>query len=388
MRRDTALAIAKVTKHQYYHIPSETLSGRPPSKTTKKLVVLIGQDIKTSTLDQVQSIESSTHTVSSMPAKNYTIEIDNNIVVDEIFEYQKDTDTDYGYHKMTFRLKQDGYFINHKKVYRLMKENGLLKPKQKKATKSYAKYRVLCPEAPLTLIEMDIKQVWITEDRRYAYILTIIDTFTRFVLYRSVGFSMKSNQVIAAWEQVIKKYLQPADMLNKQIDIEVRNDNGPQFVAKIVRSFFTENKMNQVFTHPYTPQENGHVESFHAILSNSLGKNPYWSLSELEAKLDDFYPKYNGVRLHSSIANLTPHQFWILWVNNLIERKVLAQKKVKFKLKIPYQELSGNMNLKGVPCLILEGLDVPKKSHDKEVVELDTPQKQLSVQKSPSVVPC
>jgi len=259
-----------------------------------------------------------------------------------------------------------------------MKENGLLKRKQKKATKNYAKYRVVCPEAPLTLIEIDIKQVWITEDRRQAYILTIIDTFTRFVLYRTVGFSMKANQVKVAWEYVIENYLQPADMLNKQIEIEVRNDNGPQFVAKTVRAFFKENQMNQVFTHPYTPQENGHIESFHSILSNSLGKNPYWSLAELENKLNDFYPKYNGVRLHSSIANLSPYQFWILWENDLIERKVLARKKVKFKLKIPYQELSGNMNLRAVPCLIFEGLDVPIKSHYKEAVELDSLQTELT----------
>lgn len=269
-----------------------------------------------------------------------------------------------------------------------MKESDLLQPKHKKVTKNYAKYRIVCPESPLSLIEMDIKLVWISERRCHAYILTIIDTFTRFVLHRVVGFTMKSGQIKKAWEFVIENYLQPANMMSKKIDIEVRNDNGPQFIAKTVRDFFKENYLNQVFTHPYTPQENGHIESFHAILSNSLGKNPFWNFQELESKLDDFYPKYNSVRLHSSIANLAPYHFWLLWENNLIERKVLKNKKVKFKLKIPYQELSGNMNLKEVPCLFFEGLNVLEKTHNKKVTELDTPQRQLSVQKSPSVVPC
>ena len=49
-------------------------------------------------------------------------------------------------------------------------------------------------------------------------------------------------------------------------------------------SFFAENHINQVFTHPYTPQENGHVESFHAILKSALGQQPFWSLQELEKK--------------------------------------------------------------------------------------------------------
>lgn len=305
-----------------------------------------------------------------------------------IYDYHKDIDTAYGYHKMTSQLQQIGYYINHKKVYRLMKSANLLQEKHKKVTKNYAKYRIVCPESPLSLIEMDIKMVWITEHRRHAYILTIIDTFTRFALHRVVGFTMKSHEVKKAWEYVIINYLQPANMMSKNINIEVRNDNGSQFIAKTVRQFFKDNHLNQVFTHPYTPQENGHIESFHAILSNSLGKNPFWSLQELENKLDDFYPKYNSIRLHSSIANLAPYRFWVLWENDLIERKVLKNKKVKFKLKIPYQELSGNMNLREVPCLFFEGLNVLEKTYNKEVVELDSPQKQLSVQKSPSVVPC
>jgi transposase InsO family protein len=37
--------------------------------------------------------------------------------------------------------------------------------------------------------------------------------------------------------------------------------------AKLIQEFFKENYLNQVFTHPYTPQENGHIESFHAILA-------------------------------------------------------------------------------------------------------------------------
>ncbi len=340
------LGISKLSKHQYYYKPTGKLSGRTPSSTTLKLV------------------------------DNSLKDISNKQVLFDIRDCQEDEGTNYGYHKMTCELQQKGYYINHKKVYRLMKLEGLLKPKHQRASKTYAKYRVVCPESPLSLIEMDIKQVWVTENRSHAYILTIIDTFTRFVLHRIVGFSMKAVQVKKAWEYVIENYLQPADLLNKKISIEVRNDNGPQFIAKTVREFFDENHLNQVFTHPYTPQENGHIESFHAILSNSLGKNPFWSIQELEHKLNDFYPKYNSVRLHSSIANLTPYHFWKLWENGLIDRKVLKHKKVKFKLKMPYQELSSNLNLKEIPCLFHDGVINHKETLGK-VTKLDVFEKQL-----------
>ncbi len=161
---------------------------------------------------------------------------------------------------------------------------------------------------------------------------------------------MKARQVKNAWEEVIFNYLQPADLLRKQIHIEIRNDNGPQFGAKTIRQFFEENHLNKVFTHPYTPQENGHIERFHSILSRAIGNQAFWDMEELVTRLTIFYEKYNNVRLQGAIANLSPRVFWDLWQEGNVTRKVLKNKKVKFNLNIPYQQLSGNMNLWEVHC--------------------------------------
>jgi len=310
----------------------------------------------------------------------------NTEVVSQIKSIQSDPDTDYGYRKMATALMMLGYFINHKKVYRLMNEYQLLKARHKRNPKTYAKYRIVCPDGPLEVIEMDIKYVWITQARKHAFVLTIIDTFTRAVLHWRVGFSMKSNDVKKAWEQVIINHLQPADMLNKTIHIEIRNDNGPQFSAKIIQSFFQKNHLNQVFTHPYTPQENGHVESFHNILSKALGTNSFWNIDQLNKRLTVFYEKYNTLRLHGSIANLPPLVFWEMWNKNMIVRREYKNKKVKFFSKIPYQKLSGNENLREVPCLNQMALDVPSDLSSK--VNGPDSLNQPSVKRSPSVVPC
>ena len=86
--------------------------------------------------------------------------------------------------------------------------------------------------------------------------------------------AMKITQhtVKTIWEDIIIGHLQPNDMLARGINIEVRNDNDKRFYAKLVQDFFKENCLNRVFTHPYTPQKNGHIESFHAILGRSLDK--------------------------------------------------------------------------------------------------------------------
>ena len=313
-------------------------------------------------------------------------EVPNQEVVEEIKRVQSDPDTDYGYRKMYFALMILGYYINHKKVYRLMQESGLLKERYKRIGKTFAKYRVVIPEGPLEVLEMDIKLVWVVKDRRHAYVLTVIDTFTRAILYRGSGFTMKSAQVQRAWEYIILHHLQPADMLRKKIHIEVRNDNGPQFASKVIRQFFELNYLEQVFTHPYTPQENGHIESFHSILSKAIGSQVFWDLPELETFLILFYEKYNNHRIHASIANLSPRLFWYLWEEGKISRTVLKNKKVKFKLLIPYQQLSGKMNLREVPCLNSCEFDTHK-NLQKEVSGPEALQ-QPSVQKSPSVVPC
>ena len=74
-----------------------------------------------------------------------------------------------------------------------------------------------------------------------------------------------------------------------------------RFEAAIVRDFFKENHINQVFTHPYTPQENGHIESFHAILGRSIDGQYYRTLDDLNKKLERFYKTYNKKHQYNQI---------------------------------------------------------------------------------------
>jgi putative transposase len=331
MKRDTTLAITGISKHQYYYKPKPGKRGRPPSQITLKI---IREDVE---------------------------RVPNQVVVEQIKETKADPDTVYGYHKMTYALLILGFIINHKKVYRLMSENDLLKDRTQKPPRPFVKYRRVIPGSPLEVLEMDIKFVWVEEYRRHAYVLTVLDTFTRVALHRYVGYQIKQGHIRSIWEYIIENFLQPYNCLGKKMQIEIRNDNDSRFIAKTVQEFFKENRLNQVFTHPYTPQENGHIESFHAILSERLSRQIFWSLGELEQCLILFYEKYNNHRLHSSVCYLPPLVFWQCWELGNIKRIVNEkQRKMKFKLMIPYQKLSGNMNLREVPCspaTTLDGLE-------------------------------
>jgi putative transposase len=311
------LALIGLSKHSYYYRPEPGTKGRKPSTHCPQL-----QDDGSIVL------------------------ITNEAVVDEMANIKSVPETDYGYKAMTAALMLLGYIINRKKVYRLMDRWQLLHEARKKPLRPYAKYRRVNPKEPLTAIEMDIKFQWVASHQRYAYILTIIDCFTRKALHWQVAYSIKKNQVISAWQQVIVNYLQPHQMLNKQITIEVRNDNDSRFVAKDVQKYMADNHLNQVFTHPYTPEENGHIESFHAILGKSLGRKDFSTITDLEVHLNNFYHIYNTVRLHGSLDHLTPVMFWELWKDGRIESIPRKNKPLRHKLKVPHYQLSGNGSLR------------------------------------------
>jgi len=345
-----------VSKHQYYYKPN----GRKRGKT------------------------ASSHTLRILD--NNIEQVNNSEVVQQIKTIKQDPDTDYGYRKMTFALILLGYIINHKKVYRLMKEGQLLKEKCKKAIREFVKFGKVIPTGPLQVLEMDIKFVWIEQYKRHVFILSVIDTFTRVVLGWTVGYKIQQEQVKKLWTHIIETHLQPYDCLNRKINIEVRNDNDSRFIAKSVQEFFKDNYIEQVFTHPYTPQENGHIESFHAILSEKLTRYVFWSIEDLEQCLILFYDKYNNQRLHSATLYLPPMFFWQCWEKGFIQAKVDQKKRiVKFILLISYHKLSGDLSLREVSCYHPKSLDGIEDDKNKPFKEMDgaEPFQRLSVENRP-----
>ena len=311
MSRDRALSISGVTTHQLYYKPKPGQPGRKASEFT------LHKDIETQELTEVS----------------------NNTVADEIIQIKQDPDQANWYKLITYTLKVSGYYINHKKVYRLMRDYHLLERAKKKTGRNFVKFRRVAPEGPLQILEMDIKYVWIERKNGYGYILTVIDTFTRYVLHWKVGYSMREAQVKEVWDYIIVHYLQPANMLGKKISIEVRNDNGKQFSSKMIQQYFHDNYLNQVFTHPYTPEENAHVERFHRTLGESLAREYFKTLADVEVRLEKFYTTYNNIRQHGSIAMLSPAMFWALHEDDQIAVIKLSKKRVKFRLKIAYQDV-------------------------------------------------
>lgn len=310
----------------------------------------------------------------------------NKEVVERIEKILGEPMVDYGYHKMTDQLGNRGYWINDKKVYRLMAEAGLLLGQRIRRGKGGRRieHKLVLPERPYEILEMDIKQLYINGIDRNMSLLTILDTFTRSTVGRYEGFSITQHEVQLLWEEVlrdeqIRKYTQRG--------VIIRSDNGSQFVARRVQDYFKEKTILQEFTHVATPEENGHIESFHAILEAALQDEEFDSAADAKQFLDKFYDYYNHRRIHSSICGLPPLAFLRLWEKDLISvqlrngvnRMYLKTKRYLLKNYI------GNNDPELSLCFNFEG-SIPEKINKKPQEKY--PEVLTSVYNSPSLSLC
>lgn len=177
LKRDQALSFTGLTRHQYYYNPKSGSRGVKPCT-----------EVLRHTGDKVEKY-------SNEEIKSHMIDI------------QSNEDLLCGHQRMTNQLQPRGFYINHQKVFRLMKEHQLLLPKKPRPPKTYVKYHILMPSCPLSQLEMDIKFVWVEQHRRHALILSVIDVFTQRILDWHVGMSITQHTVKEVFKGVVINHL-------------------------------------------------------------------------------------------------------------------------------------------------------------------------------------
>lgn len=238
------------------------------------------------------------------PSSAYTLHKDgrsvsNEIVLDEIRTLLRHEFVDYGYIKITYWLrKRRGYIINKKKVYRMMKENNLLNTSRKieRQPRLWVTELVPQPDGIFEHLEVDIKYIHVSGSWRNVMQMTVLDIRSRYVLGYTQGYRISQHDVIRLFEQIFSKIEFPSSYY-------IRCDNGSQFVAQRVRSFFEQRSgAKQEFTRPATPEQNGHIEAFHSIIQRTLCDRFYFDdFADLSATMERFIQFYNTDRIHSGI---------------------------------------------------------------------------------------
>jgi transposase InsO family protein len=211
----------------------------------------------------------------------------------------------YGYQLSTEELQEMGFLINEKKVYRLMKENGLLLDKivSGKAKRQWVKWRIIKDAKPMEHICMDIKYVYIHGIRRNAYLLAIMDVATRYVLGWTLRWSMKHTDVILCLHGALKGYTTSSIIL--------RTDNGSQFIAHGLQKYVSKQEITHEFTHVATPEENSYVESlFSCVERDVIQAYEFENLFHAKDVFERYFDHHNIKRRRHSLGRKSPIQYW------------------------------------------------------------------------------
>ncbi len=245
--------------------------------------------------------------------------VENSLVVDQIRAVLSMDYCIYGYRKMTAELRELEYYINHKKVYRLMKENHLLCSKriEVQGKRKWVKHRRIKAIKPMEYLCLDIKYVWVQGERRWYYQLAIMDVYSRRILCWLLRSSVRQTDVIA-----LMRWL---DLRYGLKGVVIRNDNGSQFIAHKVREVLQALEAKQEFTHVATPEENAYIEAFHSIEQSELiDRHSFSSYFDAKQHIEKYVYWYNFKRKHGQIGMTTPVKKWEAYYRKMFSTFVLS----------------------------------------------------------------
>ena len=138
-------------------------------------------------------------------------------------------------------------------------------------------------------------------DGRPFRVLTVVDQYSRQSPVLEAAFAHSGRSVSAALERVV-------DELGAPLSITV--DHGTEFMSKALEEWAWLRGIKLDFIRPGKPNENAHIESFNGRLRDEcLNVTQFTSLDDARHKIEAWRQDYNHTRPHSSLRNLTPHEF-------------------------------------------------------------------------------
>ena len=207
----------------------------------------------------------------------------------------------WGYRRLHLLLKRELGVINHKRVKRLYRLEGL-------AIRRRARKRVARPPRGATTTPswrpgetwaMDFMQDVLADGRRFRT-LNVLDLVTRECLAIEVDTSLPGQRVVRLLEQLVLWHGAP-----KQITL----DNGPEFTGQALDIWAYQRHVRLDFIDPGKPTQNGHLESFNGKFRDEC-LNVHWfrSLAEAQRLIENWRQSYNTERPHSALCGRTPTQ--------------------------------------------------------------------------------
>jgi putative transposase len=218
----------------------------------------------------------------------------------------------YGRRRITAELRRNGWEVNPKRVYRLMREDNLLCVRRRKFTvttdsnHSHRIYRNLAKGMVLTGIDQlwwaDITYIRLRDE--FVYLAVILDAYSRRVIGWELDRTLEDSLTLAALRMALShRVVQPG--------LVHHSDRGSQYASNDYTKLLKDNRIAISMSRKANPWDNAACESFMKTLKyEEVHRNEYRDLAETRASIAEFLEKvYNQKRLHSAIGYRPPVEF-------------------------------------------------------------------------------
>ena len=207
----------------------------------------------------------------------------------------------WGSPRLTWRLRRDGWRVNHKRIERLVRQERLLVGQRRRRKRAaVARVPTPVPTRPDERWSMDFMRDTLACGRPYR-IWALVDDATREAPLILVDRSLPAARVVEALDALLLVRGRPRAIVC---------DNGPEFVSLQLDQWASAQGIRLDFIRPGRPIENCFIESFNGKLRDEcLNQHHFDTLAEARAHIEVWRHEYNTERPHRSLGQRTPLEY-------------------------------------------------------------------------------
>lgn len=223
----------------------------------------------------------------------------------------------YGYRRITLELRNRGYRINHKVIYRLMDKCGL---KSRVRPRKYSSYKGESSKSVPNLLARNFQagapnRKWATDVTEFSlfgnklYLSPIIDLYNGEIISYSIAHRATFDQTMQMIDRAFEKITQVEDLI-------LHSDQGWQYQMNRYRHRLKEKGIKQSMSRKGTPLDNAVIESFFGTLkSELLYLQKFDSLQHFKSELEKYIEYYNKERIKTKLNGLSPVKYRLKSMN-------------------------------------------------------------------------
>ena len=200
----------------------------------------------------------------------------------------------------------EGWYVSESTVFRILKQEGLIKPTEIIGFKAGKEYHRKTQRA---------NELWATDCAHlkvigwgWYYLVTVMDDYSRFIL----AWELKSDMAAGSLIDVVQQAVDATGMTDVPLDDRtvLLSDNGPGYLSRQFNDYLRLVEVRHIIASPYHPQTNGKIERYHRTIKGEIKLVPYEMPGELKEAIKAFIEYYNYGRYHEGLGNVTPYDVY------------------------------------------------------------------------------